>query len=489
MKVLTAAQMREVDRRTIELGIPGLILMENAAHRVVEFLQSRFAPLHKHRVVVFCGKGNNGGDGLAVARQLHVGGPPVALHVLLAGRPVDLAGDAADNLQMLRAAGCDVAFEITPPMRRATLVIDALLGTGLTGPARGLSAEWIREINTGFPDARVVAIDIPSGQQSDVAQSTGDVVRAAATVTFTAPKPCHVLWPAMESAGELVVGQIGSPASLLDSATLELSEPAFFRHLFRPRPPESNKGGYGHALIIAGGPGKTGASAMCGLASLRAGAGLVTVTAANNIGFAPELMTEPLENLEEALKRKNVAAIGPGMGTHPETVRLIRKLVDELEIPAVVDADALNAIAGQPIHPKGPRVFTPHPGEMSRLTGKSVREVQEDRVEIARAFAQTHGVRLVLKGNRTAIAFADGRVVINPTGSPAMATGGTGDLLTGLITGLLAQFPDDLDAAVLAGVWLHGRAGELAARELGEKSMIATDLLRYLPEAMREVSN
>lgn len=503
MKVLTAAQMREVDRRTIESGIPGIILMENAGCRVVEFLAKKFAPLARHRIAVFCGKGNNGGDGLVVARQLHTRFQLRALHVILAGRSEDLKGDAAANFQMLTAAGCEVGFEITPDTRRATVVVDALLGTGLTGPARDRSAELIREINSGFPDAKVVAVDLPSGLASDLAFHTGDVVRADYTVTFTAPKPCHVLAPACESVGELRIGQIGSPAELYeedDSIYLALSEHADFQHLFKPRARDSNKGLYGHALIIAGGRGKTGAAAMAGLGALRAGAGLVTVgSAASAIdaiaSHAPELMTDPLPETQsgmvqsvpaESLQRKNVVAIGPGMGSDPETVGLVRRLVDELETSMVVDADGLNAIAGHPIYAKGPRILTPHPGEMARLTGLSVEAVQADRIGVARSYAQEHGVYLVLKGNRTVMAWPNGRVWINPTGSPGMATGGTGDVLTGIITGLLAQFPNDMEAAVLAGVYLHGRAGELGARELGEKSLIAGDLFRFLPEAIRE---
>ncbi len=503
MKVLTAAQMREVDRRTIELGILGIILMENAGNRVVEFLAEKFSPLARHRISVLCGKGNNGGDGLVVARQLHTRFRPRALHVVLAGRPEDLKGDAAANFKMLRAAGCEVQFEIAPDMRRATLVIDAVLGTGLTGPARDRSAELIREINSGFPEAKVLAVDLPSGLASDSAFYTGDVVRADFTVTFTAPKPCHVISPACDRVGELRVCQIGSPEMLYeqdDSVYLSLSEPAAFQYLLKPRVRDSNKGLYGHALIIAGGRGKTGAAAMAGIGALRAGAGLVTVASAASAidtiaAHAPELMTDPLPETvsgmvkdvpSESLHRKNVVAIGPGMGSDPETVQLIRRLVGELETTMVVDADGLNAIAGQPIRAKGPRILTPHPGEMARLTGLSVEDVQADRIGVARSFAQDKGVHLVLKGNRTLMAWPNGRVWINPTGSPAMATGGTGDVLTGILAGLLAQFPQDVEAAVLAGVYLHGRAGEIGARELGEKSLIAGDLFRFLPEAIRE---
>lgn len=511
MKILTAAQMREVDRRTIELGIPGLILMENAAHRVVELLLEKFSPLGRQRIVVLCGKGNNGGDGFAVARLLAIRFRPQALHVALTGSPDELHGDAATNFHMLRAVGCEVGFEITPEMRRATLVIDALLGTGLQGPARGVSADWIHRINTGFPEARIVSVDIPSGLQSDSEKCSGEAVRADYTVTFTAPKPCQVLSPACLNVGELRVGAIGSPPELYekdDSVWLSLSSPAAFRDLFQPRVADSNKGTYGHALIVAGARGKTGAAVMAGVGALKAGAGLVTVASAESAimaiaSYAPEVMTErlnetnagsvseqALENgsFEELVHKKTVVAIGPGMGGHQDTVAFIRRLVNELKLPMVVDADALNAIAGTALKPQGARVLTPHPGEMARLIGGTVDDVQSDRLGVARRFAQEHRVVVVLKGNRSVIAFPNGQAWINPTGSPAMATGGTGDVLTGILAGLIAQFPNDFDRAVLAGVYLHGRSGELGAKKVGEKSFMATDLFHYLPEAIREVS-
>src|SRR5579863_2618797 len=255
MKALTAAQMREVDRLTIERGIPGLILMENAAHRVAEILERLFSPLPSRRIAVFCGKGNNGGDGLAIARLLHVRFHPAALHVVLAAPPEELRGDAAANFRMLEAAGVIAVLEITAEMQRATVVVDALLGTGLEGPAHDRALDLIREINAGFPAAKIVAVDVPSGMESDRPQSDGEFVRAHHTVTFTAPKICHVLAPSCDQMGALHVVPIGSPAELYDhdpSLFLSLSEPSTFAHLLRPRPLESNKGGYGHPLVIAG---------------------------------------------------------------------------------------------------------------------------------------------------------------------------------------------------------------------------------------------
>jgi NAD(P)H-hydrate epimerase len=487
MKVLTAAAMREVDRLTIEAGIPGIVLMENAAHRVIEFLEKRFAPLAAQRIFVLCGKGNNGGDGLAIARQLYTRIRPAALNVVLIAEPASLQGDAAANLRMLEACGCPLLRGITPEARNATLVIDALLGTGITGAARGAILDAIREINQGFPLAKVVAVDIPSGMDSDSGASAGEFARADATVTFTAPKLAHAMPPNCDSIGEFVVGAIGSSPALYADAPLDLVEPAMFAALLAPRPPWGHKGTFGHALIAGGSRGKSGAAAMSGMAALRAGAGLVTVASAvpaEVAAHAPELMTVAIEEgLATLAKGKTVVAIGPGLGQGAATDTVLAE-VARLSQPVVLDADAL---VGDPrAHGGAIRVLTPHPGEMSRLTGRTTAEVQADRIGIARDYAASHGVILVLKGQRTVIAFPDRRVWINPTGTPAMGTGGTGDILTGLVAGLLAQFPDRPDQAVAAAVYLHGLAGQIGARELGEKCLVATDLLHYLPRAMEE---
>jgi ADP-dependent NAD(P)H-hydrate dehydratase / NAD(P)H-hydrate epimerase len=486
MKILTAAEMRAVDRRTIEAGIPGIVLMENAACRVVEFLAARFAPLEEQLIQVLCGKGNNGGDGMAIARQIHVRFPNAGLRVELACDPNELSGDAAANYKMLDAAQ---VLRTDPFVRPPTLVIDALLGTGITGPAIGRAAEGIRKINSlAQHGARVVAVDIPSGMPSDSGDLAPEFAHADFTVTFTAPKPCHVFPPNCDHVGEWVVAPIGSPASFYADAQLELVEPGMFRDLLAPRPPDGHKGTFGHAFIVAGSIGKTGAAAMCGIAALRAGAGLVTVASDPAVlgqisSHAPELMTESIANLRRAAEGKTVIAMGPGLGRTPETDALVREGLKEFGQPMVIDADALTGeIRGE----GRVRVLTPHPGEMARISGKTAAEIAKDRVGVARTFATERGITLVLKGHRTAIAFPDGRVWINPTGSPAMGTGGTGDVLTGLISGFLAQFPTKPDQAVAAAVYLHGLAGEIGARALGEKCLIATDLFDYLPDAMEE---
>jgi hydroxyethylthiazole kinase-like uncharacterized protein yjeF len=445
MKVVTAQQMREADRQTIASGTPEDVLMARAGSKVVEFLESEFSPLSRQRIVIFCGTGNNGGDGLVVGRLLKT---------------------RVASLQVVRATDTP-----GPVDRDASIVVDALLGTGFREPVEGRYAELIGTINHQFPRAKVVAVDIPSAMQ----------VRADFTVTFAAPKAEMLLDPRAGNAGKLIVADIGIPAEYLQS-DLELSEPRDFAPLFQPRKRDANKGDYGHVLVVGGAPGKSGAAAMTGLAALRMGAGLVTVACADPSRLALELMTQPLDAI--SLDRITVLAIGPGLGMNRE---LVEKLVSEATIPTVIDADGLNSVAGTDFHGRGiETVLTPHPGEMARLLGLNKASETEDRVATASQFARDRNVCLVLKGFRTLIGVPGGSVWINPTGSPALAKGGTGDVLTGLIAGLTAQ-ASDIGLAVRAAVWLHGRAGELAAEELTENCVLATDLLTYLPRAIREV--
>lgn len=497
MKILTAAQMREVDRLTIERGIPGLILMENAGSRVVDFLLRTF-PLCEQRVLVVCGKGNNGGDGFVIARQLFTRKLCRELTVVELFDPATLSGDAAANRRMLDVCGCPVRRGF-PACPLVDLVIDAVLGTGLSGPVKdGPALDAIRRINNDYPQARKLAVDIPSGLASDASQPNGEFARADYTVTFTALKPAQCLSPVYENVGKLTVVPIGSPPEIYQTnptCRLNLTTPADIRHLFATRPGNSNKGLYGHVLVAGGSFGKSGAPAMTGFAAYRAGAGLVTVAVPESVLTAvaavrPELMTEPLHDsakLLELAKKMTVLALGPGLGTAPEAVRLAKTAYAECKIPAVFDADGLNALAGDLPHTDRIRILTPHPGEMSRLTGKSIKEIQTDRVAAAEELAQTSGATIVLKGDRTVIAFADGEIWINPTGSPSMATGGTGDILTGMIAGTIAQHPKDWQRALIAAVWLHGRCGELGAERWGEQAMLATDLLDELPKAMDEL--
>jgi ADP-dependent NAD(P)H-hydrate dehydratase / NAD(P)H-hydrate epimerase len=445
MKVLTSQQMREADRLTIERGTPSQTLMERAARGVAEFIEREFAPLNRQRMVVFCGAGNNGQDGIIVARLLKT---RVGLQQIV--RVTDLPG---------------------PVDREANIVVDALLGTGFREPLEGRYAELIHSINHDFPRAKVVSVDIPSAMQ----------VHADYTVTFAAPKSEMLLSDNAEFAGHVLVVDIGIPPDLIPG-DLEVSEARDFAALFQPRKRDSHKGNYGHALVVGGAPGKSGAAAMAGLAALRAGAGLVTVACADSSRLAPELMTQSLDAV--SVQRMTTLAIGPGLGMNRE---LVEKLLRESTVPTVIDADGLNSIAGSDFHGRGiETILTPHPGEMARLLGRSVSNAPAERIEITRNFARERNVCLVLKGFKTLIGFPDGRVWINPTGSPALAKGGTGDILTGLITGMVAQFPSDIATAVRAAVWLHGRAGELAAVEWTESCVLATDLLRFLPAAIRE---
>ena len=448
MRVVTSAQSRAADLAMFERGTPVETLMERAGGCLFEFLEREFSPLAEQRIVIFCGTGNNGSDGQVLAR-------------LLERRVVEL--------QVVNVTDAAIAYD-----RDATIVVDALLGTGFREPVEGRFAELIRAINEDFPKAKIVAVDLPSAMQ----------VRADYTVTFAAPKAEMVLSTRAHNIGKLIVADIGIAADLLESG-LELSEARDFHGLFAPRPVDANKGNFGHVLLVGGDRGKTGAAAMSGLAALKMGAGLVTVACSSKARLAPELMTQELGNID--LKRKTVLAIGPGLGLRP---KLVFRLLSEATVPTVIDADALNCLAKEDgtetdFRGRGVQtILTPHPGEMARLLGAPV--VEHDRIPIARAFAKKHDVCLVLKGYRSLIAFPDGNVWINPSGSPAMAKGGAGDILTGLIGGLVAQWPNDIGLAVRAAVWIHGRAGELAAEALTEQCVLATDLLTYLPRAIRE---
>jgi NAD(P)H-hydrate epimerase len=450
VKVITAEQMKEIDRLTIERGTPDEELMERAGRRVAAVVKRVCRPLKKQRILVFCGKGKNGGDGRIAARWL---------------------ARRAASVDLVDAT--DLELVITPKMRETTVIVDALLGIGLNGPPRGHARDLIHAINSEFPGATVVAVDLPSGLGGG-----GEVVRADVTVTFTAPKLEHFFAPgAADTVGRLIVKSIGSPEELIQSdvATSEVSD---FAALFAPRKRDSHKGDFGHVLVIGGAPGKGGAAAMSGLAALRAGAGLVTVASWDTSKLVPELMSETLGGF--SLDRKTVVAIGPGLGEKRE---LVERVMRKADVPVVIDADALNSIAGTDFRGRGEAtILTPHPGEMARLTGAKV----TDRLETARSFAKERNVCLVLKGFNTLIAMPDGRVWINTSGSPGLAKGGTGDILTGMIAGMVAQHPHDIATAVRGAVWLHGRAGELAAEDLTENCVLATDLLRYLPGAIRE---
>ena len=518
MKVLTAAQMREMDRRTIEeFRISALQLMENAGTRVVEALLQDFPDIAQRNVVVLCGKGNNGGDGLVIARLLRK--QDVAPAVILCADPEALVGEAAKNLERWREGGGQLRIVRTPEewqrergtLLRATVVIDALLGTGLKGPVEGLLRTVIEDVNALPTRCVVVSVDIPSGLSSDTADSPGPAIRAHDTVALAAPKLGEVLPPNRDSVGFLRVVDIGIPAKLWAERTdlkIHLLEPGEFRQIALSRRPSSHKGTYGHALLVAGSRGKTGAAVLAASGALRVGAGLVTVATPQSVWATvaaglPEMMTHPLPETDAQTismssfdyggfaalcEGKNVVAIGPGLSTHTETQSFIIKAVRECPLPLILDADGLNAFAG---HAKDLRerctpflAITPHPGEMARLLGRATAEVQAHRLEIAQEVAAQCNAMVILKGQGTIVAAPDGSTFINDSGNPGMATGGTGDVLTGMLAGLTAQFGTGDWARVLGlGVFLHGRAGDFAAAKLGQHSLLASDLVEHIAEA------
>jgi hydroxyethylthiazole kinase-like uncharacterized protein yjeF len=502
LPAVTAAEMRGLDgRATAEFGVPSLLLMENAGAAVAR-AAAEMAP-RGARVAVVAGRGNNGGDGLVAARHLQAAGYDVT--VTLLGPEERVQGDARANLEMARRAGIPLqVVESAPDRLEADLIIDALLGTGLKGSATGPAAALIEAMDRS--PAPVLAVDVPSGLDADTGHAES-CVHAARTVTLALPKVGLLLYPGRALAGELIVAPIGMPRPLLEEPSLRTwtISAAEVRALLPPRPPDAHKGSFGRALIVAGSPGMTGAAALAGEAAGRIGAGLVFVAVPHSLLPVLEVkLTEALkvplaetethshtaaawDSLTERLASSTAVAVGPGLGRHPDTVALVRRLLAEAGRPIVVDADALNAVAPAGADTFSPdAVITPHPTEMARLLDRETAAVQADRLATAREAAARFGCVVVLKGAGTVVAASDGRAWINPTGNAGMATGGTGDVLTGAIVGLIAQGLIPLEAA-RAAVYLHGLAGELSAAEIGPAGTLAGDLLPRLPVAMRWV--
>ncbi len=548
MKALTAAEMQEVDRLTTErFGVPSHQLMENAGKSVAEvFLEQYMHKMSKPptRVAVLCGKGNNGGDGFVVARYLKEEAEQV--RVYLFAKPEELRGDAAKNFQRWRESGGDVTVIQNPgewektwtEVSTAAVVVDALLGTGIRGAATGLIGQAIEDVNrlshgaTAARPAWVVAVDTPSGLPSDGEAASGPVIKAHWTVTFTAPKFGQLISPHAGCCGQLVVRGIGSPPTLVEETgkgSLRWAGADEFADLPLVRAAESHKGSYGHVLVVAGSLGKSGAAVMSGYAALRAGAGLVTVATPDLVlplvaAAHPEYMTEPLYSTEagtasernlletppllgaaagtppDAVKSrfqriltgKTVLAVGPGLGDHPETRTFIQSVVCGSDRPVVLDADGLNAFvghAGKLASRTGKYlVMTPHPGEMARLQGNSIPQVQQDRMKTASDAAKEWNAVMVLKGFHTIIAAPDGRVLVNTTGNPALAKGGSGDVLTGLLAGLIAQFGiEDLLRVVALGVYLHGLAADLLSEQSENSGILAGEVTHAIPFARRKL--
>jgi len=527
MKILSAAEMREVDRLTTErFGVPGLALMENAAARTVDAAERAYGNAADKRVLIICGRGNNGGDGAAIARILHNKGAFV--DVLLLGVVEDTRGDAKTTfeaaLDIATKAGANFRFlEINTKeqfLQEASaypraLLFDAIFGTGLTRPASGLFKEAIQFLNNDKGGSPVISVDIPSGIASDSKDLIGPAVKADMTVTFTAPKIGNILPPASDHCGELIIVSIGSPEELVNASgsrlnLIELSDAERWLSASR-RSPHANKGDVGKVLIVAGSLGKTGAACLSGEAALRAGCGLVTIATTESCQslvasrVIAECMTESLaESADgsiacEASKRvlelaaeRDILAIGPGLGSTDNSRRdFMRTVTLKRQRPMVIDADGLNALSPWPDDILGsadkPLILTPHPGEMARLVAKPISEILRNPIEAARSFAVDHSVILVLKGSPSVIAAPDGQVHVNTTGNAGMATGGTGDILTGMIASFVAQKLGDPLSATIAAVYLHGLAGNIAASRTGTRAMIASDIIANLGDAFIRV--
>ncbi len=503
MKVVTAEEMREIDRKTIEeVGIPAGVLMERAGSAVAARIREFFT---RRKVIVLAGSGNNGGDGVVAARELFNSGWNVK--VLLIGKKEKLSPDCRNQLNIARKIGLPMQFrtKITSADLHSALVVDALLGTGLNKDVKGAAAEAIAFLTDS--ESPVVSVDIPSGISSDTGQVMGSAVKADYTVTFGLPKRGHLLYPGAECAGKLFVDDIGFPEGLLtsDEVKVEIVEKRIISLLVPERPRYSHKGDYGHVLIVAGSRGKTGAALMAARACLRAGSGLVTIGVPESLldlfqSRVTEEMTLPLpDNGDGSLSSKaadlilnflsgkaDVLAIGPGIGVTRETQKIMKEIIQSSRSPLVIDADGINSIADISVFEKAqaPAVITPHPGEMARLIRSRRSDIERDRISTALSVSRETGADLILKGVPTVVAEPGGRAFVNSTGNPGMATAGTGDVLTGIVASFIGQGLNPVDASV-AGVYMHGLAGDVAASEKGEHSLIASDIIEALPEAFK----
>ncbi len=519
MLIVSGAEMGFLDREASRrYRVPSLSLMEHAGRGVADWVDRRYWDRRESggTAFVLCGLGKNGGDGLVAARYLAEAGWKVA--VVLIGDPRQLKGDALKNYKRM-AGSKAVALtvfcspsgwkEAAPAVRAPDLVIDALFGTGLSRPLEGVYREIVRWANANRRRVPIVSVDLPSGISSDTGRVWGVAMRADSTVTFAFPKFGHVLYPGCEHAGTLEVVDIGIPPLLIKQAALKsrVLEAGEMRRLLHPRPKDSHKGSYGHALVIGGELGKIGAGLLAAKAFLRAGGGLASfaLPEASYKRIDPhflELMYLPIktqtpyldpaatEVVLENLADRAVCILGPGLGNHSATQAFVRGVLEKAHLPIVLDADGLNCVARDLSlldRHRGRLVLTPHPGEMARLTGKKIAQVQEDRVAIARQFAEKHGVYLVLKGYRSLVATPQGEIFVNLTGNPGMATAGMGDVLSGIVASFIAQGLHTKHAVCLA-VFIHGLCGDLLAKERGERGLLAHDVIDLLPSAIARFS-
>ncbi len=519
MKVATSAQIRQIDRAAIqEYSIPGIVLMENAALRTVEEIERSFSPLAGKRIAVVCGKGNNGGDGLAAARHLAARFGAVVRVWLLEPAP-QFPQDAASNLAMLGAFGIQPsvvedseAFE--KDLERAVLILDAVLGTGVSGNPRDAAARAIRAMNAS--SAPIVSLDLPSGINSDTGSAGEPSVNAAVTVTFGLSKIGLHVYPGMQNAGRVVVGDICYPHHLLDDPAIQTSvtSPSDVGRWLpsRAQSLSANKATYGSVLLFAGSVGFIGAACLAGEGASRSGGGLITVASpapaqrAVMQRLVENAMTRAfpatssgcfdLDGAKQALTLcagASAVGIGPGIGSEDKsTQEFVVEVVRHCEKPTVIDADALNVLAMQEDRGasavssrSAASILTPHPGEMGRLLGIPTAQVQADRLDAVRTCAKRYGCVVLLKGARTLIAAPDGRLSINETGNTGMSSGGMGDLLTGVVATFAAQMSDPWQAAT-SGAYIHGLAGDLAAAEVGTAGLLPTDVARCLPKAIEQ---
>jgi ADP-dependent NAD(P)H-hydrate dehydratase / NAD(P)H-hydrate epimerase len=518
MQIVTASEMQNMDRQTIEsFGLPGRVLMENAGRGVVDVLARTFPAIkssgRNQSVGIIAGRGNNGGDGFVIARYLS--GMGISVSVYLFSERAAVKGDAAANLNLLDALKVPVVEipDITclaqhlTDMRDHRIWVDALLGTGLNADVKGLFRAVIELLN-GL-NRPIIAVDIPSGLNADTGMICGICIRAHTTVTFGFPKIGHILFPGAGFTGRLETIDIGIPPYIVQDIGLRhhILTPEAIASILPRRAPTSHKGLAGHVLVIGGSTGKAGAAVMSGLAALRSGAGLVTLAVPESLNTViqsqiPEIMTAPMDGrkkgiwdnsvidgIREQLKGKKCLAMGPGMGDLSEIRELVLEILQSASIPVVLDADGLNCICGRLEvlkDLKAPAILTPHPGEMSRLTGMRISDIQADRIGIAREFSREYHVHLVLKGARTVIAHPDGNVYINLAANSGMAAGGMGDILTGVIAGLLAQGLGPEDASH-AGVCLHAMAADALCKSQGPFGFLASEVAGALPGVIREM--